>query len=529
MPKPITFGELEFKLVADMENPAGAPDPEAPFRILIMGDFSGRTNRSVAPSGTAWANQRPIRIDRDNFDAVMSKLGVGLKLSIQGKPETFISIRFSELEDFHPDHLYEFLEVFQALKETRKSLENPAIFAAVAGGLKRAGSQSATPGSRIKSETRAAEKTGPVSGDLLDQIISQTPGEQAKTDTLPPPSEWQSFLQDIVRPHLVSHPHPRQMETMAAVDAATGELMRMIMHHPDFMAMEAAWKGLYFLVSRIETDALLKLYLLDISKEELEVDLGSVENLRSTGLYRLLVEQSIETPGGEPWAVLIGNFYFEQSLNDIEFLGRMAKIAKASGAPFIAAASDIMVCRTSLAKTPDPDDWGRSADPLVARAWQALRELPESAYLGLVLLRFLLRLPYGADTEPVEAFDFEEMASSLDHEACLWGNPAFACALLLGQAFSLNGWKLRPGDLLVVDKLPLYLYKDNAESKLMPCAETLLTQHAAETILDTGLMPLLSFLNQDTIRLARFQSIAAPLSRLAGRWRDKDILFDKIE
>ena len=218
--------------------------------------------------------------------------------------------------------------------------------------------------------------------------------------------------------------------------------------------------------------------------------------------------------------MLIGNYHFEKCHEDIDFLGRMAKIAKASGAPFIAAASDKMVCRTSLAKTPDPDDWGQSANPEAAQAWQALRELPEAAYLGLVLPRFLLRLPYGADTEPVEAFDFEEMPSPLDHETCLWGNAAFACALLLGQAFSLNGWQLRPGDQLDVNNLPLYLYKDNAESKLLPCAETLLTQRAAETILDTGLMPLLSFLNQDTVRLARFQAIAAPLCRLAGRWEE---------
>ena len=84
--------------------------------------------------------------------------------------------------------------------------------------------------------------------------------------------------------------------------------------------------------------------------------------------------------------------------------------------------------------------------PEAAQAWQALRNLPEAAYIGLALPRFLLRLPYGADTEPVEAFDFEEMSSPFDHESFLWGNPGFACALLLGQAFSLNGWQLRPGE-----------------------------------------------------------------------------------
>jgi type VI secretion system protein ImpC len=518
MPKPTAFGELAFKLVADMKNAVGAPDPQVPFRILILGDFSGRTNRSAASSVAAWTNQRPIRVDRDNFDAVMAKLGIGLTLPVPGKAEPLSSIRFSGLGDFHPDHLYERLDIFHALKDTRKRFEDPATFTAVSGGLTGAMPGVEAPSSPLTSENAAAGKTGPGSGDLLDQIISQTPQAQGKDGPGSPPSEWRSFLQDIVRPHLVSAPRPRQLELMAAVDAASGELMRMIMHHPDFMALEAAWKGLHFLVSRLRTDTLMKLYLLDISKAELAADLGDAENLRSSGLYRLLVEQTIETPGAEPWAVLIGNYRFEKCPADIDLLGRMAKIAKASGAPFISAASDKMVCRTSLAKTPDPDDWGQSATPEAAQAWQALRELAEAAYLGLSLPRFLLRLPYGADTEPVEAFDFEEMPFPLDHDACLWGNAAFACALLLGRAFGLNGWRLKPGDQLEINSLPLYLRKDDAESKLMPCAETLLTQRAAETILDTGLMPLLSFLNQDTVRLARFQAIAAPPCRLAGRW-----------
>ncbi len=509
MQKPITFGKPEFNLVSDMEKALEAPDPQDPFRILVLGDFSGRASRGIAPSDAGWTNQRPIRVDRDNFDAVMAKLGIGLTLPAPGKAASLVSIRFSGLEDFHPDHLYERLDVFQALKDARESIEDPATFAAVAGALKGQKSSSEAPAQPKESE--------PVSGDLLDQIISQTPQEPVKAGGAPP-SEWQSFPQDIVRPHLVSGPHPRQVEMTAAGDAAAGELMRMILHQPDVMSLEAAWKGLHFLVFRLETDAQLKVYLLDISKAELAADLRASENLRSSGLYRLLVEQTMETPGAEPWAVLIGNYYFEKSLADIDFLSRIAKIARASGAPFIAAASDKMVCRTLLAKTPDPDDRGQSANPGEVRAWQTLRELPEAAYLGLVLPRFLLRLPYGADTEPVEAFDFEEMPSSLDHEACLWGNSAFACALLLGQAFSLNGWRLRPGDPLEISNLPLYLRKDDAGSKLLPCAETLLTQRAAETILDAGLMPLLSFLNQDIVRLARFQAIAAPLCRLAGRW-----------
>lgn len=518
MPNPISFGALEITLVADMEHPVAAPDPEDPFCILIMGDFSGRANHGVAPPGGPWANQKPIRVDRDNFDAVMASFGIGLCLPLLGKTAPPVTIRFSELEDFHPDRLHERLEVFNALKDTRKRLDNPATFAAVANSLKTATPPADTSPAPKKSETRAVQNTGTLSGNLLDQVISQTPGGPPDIPSNAPPPEWQSFLQDIVRPHLAPDPHPRQVEMIAAVDTAAGELMRRVLHDPDFMALEAAWKGLHFLVSRLETDALLKLYVLDVSKAELSADLSRVENLNSTGFYRLLVEQTIETPGAEPWAVIIGNYFFEQCLDDIEFLGRIAQIAKASGAPFIAGARDNMVCFDSLAKTPDPDDWEPSVSPETAIAWQALRKIPEAAYIGLALPRFLLRLPFSAGTDPIEAFAFEEVSPPLDQETFLWGNAAFACALLLGHSFSYRGWQLRAGDQLDIHNLPLYLYKEGGESILLPCAEALLTQRAAERILESGLMPLLSFFNQDTIRLARFQAIAAPLCRLAGRW-----------
>ncbi len=101
----------------------------------------------------------------------------------------------------------------------------------------------------------------------------------------------------------------------------------------------------------------------------------------------------------------------------------------------------------------------------------------------------------------------------------LWGNPAFACVCLLGQDFSEQGWDFQVGDRLDVEDLPLHTYKQDGESRITPCAEVLLTVDAAERIIDKGIMPLVSFKNQDRARLARFQSIADPLTNLAGRWQ----------
>lgn len=516
MPKPISFGKIETHLVSSLQDDRRVPQPETPFRILVMGDFSGRSNRGIVRPGKALTYQGPVPVDRDNLDGVLEKMGVEILLPVFGENTSPVSIRFSELEDFHPDRLYERLEVFQDLQETLESLEAPSAFPAVANELQ--GARPKASEHRSDQDEIPPETAGQANGGLLDRIIEQTRDEPPKAGSSRPVSEWESFLQEIVRPHLVPDPHPEQEAMLASIDAASGDLMRRILHHPDFQAVEAAWRGLYFLVSRLETGALLKIYLLDISKDELEADLSDTENLRSKGIYRLLVEQTVETQGGEPWAVLAGNYTFGRNREDIELLGRIARVASAAGAPFIAAAGDNMLCENALAETPDPDEWQTQEDPEAEEAWHAMRQIPEAVYLGLVLPRFLLRLPYGKDTEPLDAFDFEEMPSGSDHKSYLWGNACFVCALLLGQAFTLDGWRLRPGDTLDVGNLPLHIFNSGGETRLKPCAETLLSERAAERILEEGIMPLLSFVNQDHARIARFQAVAEPPAPLAGRW-----------
>ena len=511
MPKPISFGKIEVNVVSTMEETHGVPEPETPFRIAILGDFSGRASRGLSEPGSALAGRRLLPVDRDNFDEVLAKLGVEIHLPITGNDTPPVAIRFTELDDFHPDRIYEQVEVFRKLRETRRKLEDTRTFASAAKEVRSwAGMESEQPA--------PAPEISVTSGSLLDQMLDEAEGRPPETRTLTDSSEWNAFLQRIVKPHLVPDVDPQQAELVAAVDASIAKLMQTILHHPDFQAIEAAWRALYFLVSRLETDADLKLYLLDISKAELAADLGATEDLRSTGTYRLLVEQTVETPGAEPWAVLAGNYTFNQTREDVELLGRMAKIASQAGAPFISAAGGHILGCDSLAETPDPDDWQRLPDAEGSQAWKALRRLPEAPYLGLAIPRFLLRLPYGSDTDSIEEFEFEEMSDVPNHDDYLWGNPCCACVYLLGRAFTHHGWNLRPGVIQDIEGLPLHVYKKQGESKIKPCAEVVLTERAAEIILDKALMPLLSFRNQDTVRLARFQSLADPLSPLGGRW-----------
>jgi type VI secretion system protein ImpC len=502
-----TGGDIEVKLASDAKESRLVADPDTPFCVAVIGDFSGRGNRGVETRG-ALSNRRAYPIDRDNFSEVMSQLKVEIRLAIFGKNSPLVTLHIAALDDFHPDRLFDNLEVFTPFKEIRHGLQDPAAFAAVEKQL-----GSLSPPSGTASSQRASEQTG----NLLDQIIGAT-DEKSPQSQSRPPSDLDRFVREVVKPHIQPKPNPMQAELMAKTDAAIGEVMRKILHDTDFQALEAAWRGLYFLASQLETNESLKLFLIDISKAELAADLLEPDEITSTGLYKLLVKQTGETADEQPWAVLAGDFTFDRTRGDAEVLSRMAKLAQATGAPFIAAAHPRFLGCESLAATPDPDDWSAPADDEGRRLCEILRNLAEASFLGLALPRFLLRLPYGKDTDPIERLEFEEMAATPAHEEYLWGNPCYACVYLLAQAFTQQGWNFRPGIAQDIHGLPLHIYKEHGQSRAKPCAEAILTVRAAEAILNQGLMPLLSFVQQDVVRLARFQSWANPPTALFGRW-----------
>jgi type VI secretion system protein ImpC len=328
----------------------------------------------------------------------------------------------------------------------------------------------------------------------------------------------EAFIQKIVEPYLSPGiDRARQAELQATVDEAISGQMRAILHHPRFQAAEAAWRAVFFLVRRLETGADLQLYLVDVTKEELAADLAAADDVRDTGLWRLLFERETGARAGQPWGILAGLYAFGPEARDVGLLWRLAGLARRTNAPFLAEASPSLLGTSSLAEAPAPRDW----KPLDARDeenWRTLRGVPEAAYLGLALPRMLLRPPYGKEGSTVEEFDFEEMPPGSPHEAYLWGSPAVACAYLLAEAFGRRGWELRPGDVREITGLPLHVYREDGEAQAKPCAEVVLSDRAVEAILERGLMPLLSLPGQEAVRLARFQSLSAASPALAGGW-----------
>jgi len=440
MPRSSTLASVEID-VAEEPRAIAEAEPETPFRILVAGDFSGGVGQY----------RRPIEIDRDNFDEVMERVAPALRLPF-GSGE--VALAFREMDDFHPDRLFENLAPFQALRDLRARIEDGSA-------LPRANSQSSA--------------APPASGaDLLAQMMGEAPAAAPA----PKRSDWDQMLHELVAPYAAPGDDPRKAEMIAQTDRAIAGEMRAVLHHAQFQSLEAIWRGLYFLTRRLETGENLRIFLLDLPQSE----------LTAAGLRR--------AAGDDQWGLLAGLYYFgpadENALKEISFVARIA------GAPLIAGLA--------------PDVVG------LTKAFDELRQSAHARWIGLAMPRFLLRLPYGKNASETESFAFEEMSPEPEHERYLWGHPGIACAYLLGEAFSRYGWRMRPGAVQEIDGLPAHTYRKDGEMQLKPCAEVLLTEDAAETLLDHGFMPLASIKGTDRVRLVRFQSVAEPSAPLAGRW-----------
>jgi len=508
---PISDEDLEAKFT--LESDRGGIVEAPPFRVLVLGDWSGSAEKREL------ASRRPIEIDRDNFDAVMNKIGASLELDLQGDGSNPLTLSFSELEDFHPDRIFDQVPLFSELRDVRRRLKSEDTFFEAAREVRSWFPETET-ASIEASQTYASDGAENEPEDLLGQILSKPGGGGA----VPKPSrsresqELNSLLSELVRPFLVRVDQDEQAQMLSVVDGASGELMRKILHDHRFQAMEAAWRALFFMVRRIETDSDLSIYLLDIEKGELSDHLKASGNLSDTLVYKTLITEAIETPGGEPWSLMIGSYDFSPSIDDIATLVRISKLASGADCPFVSHMRPDVLGVHSLNENTDPRGWDMSTNSEAGKLWYALRSVPEAEYLGLAIPRFLARLPYGSDTEPLESFSFEEFTDGPVHDGYLWANAAFTCGLLMAQSFREFGWEMGRTLKQDIEGLPIHIYKRDGETVYTPCAEVQLTHEACDKLMEYGLMPLVSYKNTDHVKLARIQSVTEPVTKLKGRW-----------
>jgi type VI secretion system protein ImpC len=470
------------------------------FRLAVLGDFSAGASAGRSDAGKPLASRKPLRVDFDSFESVMERLDISLAISLD-ETEGTSTIQIRSLDDFHPDQLVESLPIFEQLLQLRRNLQNRASFQRAAKEVLSWSDETPLLPSHHRRSRGVAIATDRRLSDFA-RLTGRAAEKEADTDSL---------IRRLVGPYIQKSADPRQDALIARVDAAIAAVMRRILHHADFQALESLWRGIDLLVRRVDTGTKMQIVLYDVSAEELAADIASTNELTSSALYRMLVEQPLLDADQGPLSMIIGLYQFEAVPPHADLLGRIAKIVAAAGAPFFAGVGQ------DLLQVP-LRDW----HPLSRQAWDALRALPEAAYLGLATPRFLLRLPYGKKTDPIDAFAFEEFTRQEGLSGMLWGHPGLLVANLTAETWRRSSDKMQLGTVATVADLPVFVYTDDDGDQIaLPCTERLFSERQADHIIGTGVNPIVSLRGRPEVRIGGFKAVAGNV--LAGRWAPIDL------
>jgi type VI secretion system protein ImpC len=511
MSSPTGFGKQSprsprVEITYDIEVGDTVEKVEIPFVVGVLADLGGK-----ADEPTQRLRERRFRdIDLNNFDHILARIEPGLRFAVKavGKGETDgvklpVELKFKCLADFGPGAVVAQVPVLAALLKLREDLVNlrsnlfgndrleellfehasrPELLEGIRGELT-AGAESPQPG-------------------LLYRIMSEGfPGATGEEQLFAREAVDAFFREVLSGGTIVS----RDVDTVlaariAALDSLLSSQVDEILHAPEFQKLEASWRGLYYLVSQTDPSSTVKIKVLNVSKKELWKDLSRAPEFDQTAIFKKVHEEEYATLGGQPFAVLIGDYEWSRLPGDIEALEHISHVAAATHAPFISAVSPEMFNLADFTELGLPRDLSKIFDNNIYTKWKRFRESEEARYVGLVLPRILLRLPYGAETVPVETFPYQESVTEGNHDRYLWGNAAYAFAVRLTSAFQRYGWcaeirGVEKGG--VVRGLPLHRTQADAGETIQCPTEIPITDRRQDELCRLGFIALCYSKNSD--------------------------------
>ncbi len=351
---------------------------------------------------------------------------------------------------------------------------------------------------------------------LLDQIV-----EQGKVGTDAATRERgkslvKEFINQVLEGQVTISKDTEAMinARVAQIDHLVSIQLNEILHHPQFQKLEGSWRGLKYLLSQSETSPMLKIRVMNVSKKDLLRDLQRASEFDQSQLFRKIYEEEFGVFGGDPFAAIVGDYEFGKHPEDLELLEKVSNVAAAAHAPFLTAAAPQLMNMESFTQLDQPRDIAKIFDTTEYAKWKGFRQSDDSRYVGLCVPRVLMRLPYGRDTAPVDAFNYEEGVDGTDHSKYLWGNAAYAMGARLTNAFALYGWcaairGVEGGGL--VEGLPAHTFRTDDGDVALKCpTEIAITDRREKELADQGLIPLVHCKGTDKAAFFSVQSTNKP-------------------
>ncbi|WLS06437.1 type VI secretion system contractile sheath large subunit (plasmid) [Shinella oryzae] len=292
---------------------------------------------------------------------------------------------------------------------------------------------------------------------------------------------------------------------IARIDALLSRQLAEIMHDEKFLKLEGSWRGLHYLVKNTETSANLKIRVLNAGKREIMKDLAKSVEFDQSHLFRAVYESEFGTPGGEPYGALVGDYQWTNHPEDIQSLQGISGVAAAGFTPFVSAAGAGLFGFDDFRELSRPRDLEKIFTTAEYTKWRSFRESDDSRFVTLVMPSVLARLPYGSDTQRIEAFDYDENIDSpgqqLDHNDYCWMNASYVMGARLTAAFAKSGWctAIRGAENGgKVEDLPVHVFQsDDGDLDLQCPTEIGITDRRDAELAKLGFLPLSHYKNTD--------------------------------
>jgi len=286
---------------------------------------------------------------------------------------------------------------------------------------------------------------------------------------------------------------------IALIDETISAQMDCILHNKQFQKLESTWRGLHYLVQRTDCRANIKIHLLDIDKTSLKEDFDDASDIMQSGLYRQVYEKEYDTPGGKPISVMVSDYEFSHQARDINLLNDIAKVAAAAHCPFLGTVGPSFFGKTTMEEVANINDIKDYMSRAEYIRWNGFRDNEDSRYIGLMMPRFLLRLPYG-EAHAVKSFSYHESVKDINHEKFLWGAATFAFAANLARSFKDHGWTVGirgPESGGKVENLTIHHYDAGRGIEAKIPTEIIIPETRELDFSELGFIPLSYYKNSD--------------------------------
>ena len=497
---------------------------ELPFVMGVLADLSGMPTEPL-PSVS---DRRFLEIDADNFDVRMRAIRPRVVFwideplgELENPTRLRLDLTFESMESFRPDTFVLQVEPLRERVLARANLSNLLTYIHNKDQAEAQLTAVLRNQARLKQVADTVKRPNVLRSRLLQELLSYHnshelggPLERSIDSSL------QTLLQlTLNQPIDKGHDLFQHVAALIALtDAQLSSPISAILYHPEFQKLESAWQGLHYLVNNTETNDQIKIRVMNIRKDELAeaMLLDDPEHWDQSPLYKKVYEEELSQFGGEPFGCLVGDFEFDHSPEDVAVLSGLAKVASVAHTVFLSNAKPSLLQMDSWQQLARPRDLLKITQMHEYAEWQELRASPDARHLGLCLPRMLARLPFGARTNPIEAFDFEEETGTENNHTLSWVGSAYGMAANIGKAFKNHGWcaQIRGTDSGgLVENLPAHtiLMKDG-EVALGGPTETLISDRREADLAQMGLMPLVHWKNSSMAAFLNAVSLHRPAS-----------------